>query len=115
MKNVLATSPTLELYVLPEILEVIDVDVLAGAFNSSKVEIPVSIKQLEDFGTLTANENTYALLIDPRGVKLHGHRFSATSDRNGQGEFTTYYNHYTPIGYISKYTNIHLFTTALDW
>ena len=114
LKNVLATSPTLELYVLPEILEVIDVDVLAGAFNSSKVEIPVSIKQLEDFGTLTANENTYALLIDPRGVKLHGHRFSATSDRNGQGEFTTYYNHYTPIGYISKYTNIHLFTTALD-
>src|SRR5690554_3754055 len=88
LNNVLATAPTLQLYVLPEILEVIDVDVLAGAFNSSKVEIPVSIKQLEDFGTLAANENTYALLIDPRGVKLHGHRFSATSDRNGQGEFT---------------------------
>lgn len=96
----------LVLYVSEGILSVLDVDLEAGAFNVGKVQVPVTIKALEDFGTLTAHTDTYAVLVDTRGVKLHTHRESATSQPNGEGEFMNYFLHHQPTGFISKYTNI---------
>lgn len=113
--GVVARSPELVLYIKSSaILPVLDVDVLAGAFNSNKVEIPVTVKQVENFGELDANENTWAILMDPRGVRLHGHRDDYTSEYNAVGQFTTLYNHYTPIGFISKFTNVHIWRTGPD-
>lgn len=113
--KVVARAPELVLYVKSSaILPVLDVDVLAGAFNSSRVEIPVTVKQVDNFGVLDVNENTWAILMDPRGVRLHGHQDNYTSEYNAVGEYNTLYNHYTPVGFISKFTNVHIWRTGPD-
>ena len=112
LNGVIATSPEVTLYIKgSDILPVIDTDVLAGAFNVGRAEIPVNIKVLEDFGELTTNTKAWAILIDPRGAALHPHRFNATSKHNAEGEFTNYYLHYTGIAYLSPFTNIHIWET----
>lgn len=110
LAEVLATSPSLTMYVKgSKLTPSIDVDTLAGAFNEGRVQIPVDIKVVEDFGTITgANADAWAILIDPRGVGVHHHSTTATHQYNGEGEFTNYFLHYTPIGYLSHYTNIHV-------
>lgn len=114
MRNVLARAESLILYVLPELTSVIDVDVLAGAFNSDKVQIPVEIKVLEDFGTLTKNVNAYALLVDPRGLKLYPSETEADSDKNGQGGFTNFYLKEAYTAVYSKVVNAHVIVSAAD-
>lgn len=112
LNGTLARAPELVLYVRGEkVLPSIDVDVLAGAFHQDKVAIPVKVKSLEDFGTLTDNPDTWAILLDPRGIRVHAHNLTAKSDVNGEGEFTNYYLHYTPIGYMSYHTNLHIWST----
>lgn len=111
--GVLAISPSVTLYVKgSDILPVIDVDVLAGAFNINKAEIPVHVKQLKNFGTLVTNTTAYAVMFDPRGVKLHPHKFTSTSAYNAEGEFTNFYLHITLIGFISPFINAVIFVPA---
>lgn len=96
----------LTLYVTEGILSVLDVDLDAGTFNVGKVQIPVQVKALEDFGVPTVHSNAYAVLVDTRGIRAHTVHQSASEDKNGQGEFVNYYLNYQPTGFISKYTNI---------
>lgn len=120
INNVLARSPELVLYVKgSDLLADIDVGVLAGAFNADKVAIPVTVKQLEDFGEIDTtgdgtdnNPGTWAILLDPRGVRLYSHQVTSTSQHNAQGEFTNYYLHHTPIGYVSNFTNVTIWKPA---
>lgn len=98
----------LVLYVTEGITSVLDVDLEGGAFNVGKVQIPVRVKALENFGVIPGAKHltAYALLVDTRGLRIHTKRQSATSQYNGEGEFTNFFLHYEPVGYISKYTNI---------
>lgn len=116
MGNVLAVAPSLMLYInvdkATELVPSIDVDTLAGAFNKDKVEIPIEVKQLENFGTMEEDENVYAILLDPRGVALHPHRPNYKTQDNGEGEFINLFAHETYIGYLSKFTNVNVFTTT---
>lgn len=105
-KKVVATSPSVVMYLKgANILPVIDIDVLAGAFNPARAEVPVQLKELQDFGAPT-DDKIYAFLIDPRGIRLHPHRITATNNYNAEGEFTNYYLHSTHVGYISAFTNM---------
>lgn len=110
--GVIAKSPEVVLYVKgADITPSLDVDVLAGAFNVDRALVPVQIKELQDFGTLGAGfEDVYAVLFDPRGIKLHPHNISSAYDHNGKGEFTNQYLHATYTAFISNYTNFVYFT-----
>ena len=112
--NVIAKSDSLILYIKgSDIIPNIDVEALAGAFNPSKVEIPVEVRIVEDFGTLTgASDKVYAILADTRIARLHSHRLATESERNATGEFTNMLAHETFVAYISKFVNVNLFQTA---
>lgn len=117
MLGVPARAPELMLYVLPKVTSVIDVDVLAGAFHKDKVQLPVEIKVLENFGEIvadlpqtTAHDRTdaWALLVDKRAMRLHPIHHTATSQYNGQGEFTNYYLHRQFTANYSRVVNAHV-------
>ena len=102
----------LVLYILEGYEEVIDVGVLAGAFNVGKVSIPVTVKTVEDFGTLAVNTTAYALLVDTRGVKVHTLHETASQEDVGRSEFITYFLNYQPVCHISKAVNMVCFVPA---
>lgn len=120
LAGVPAVAPSLVLLVKGSLLiPEIDVGTLAGAFNIGKVEIPVRVIEVEDFGDLenaleddgttpSKNKDAWAILLDPRGIAVHSHNVTSTHQYNAQGEFTNYYIHYTPIGYLSHFTNVHI-------
>lgn len=111
--GVVAISPDVFLYVKgPKIIPTLDVDVLAGAFQVEKAQIPVKLKSLKDFGELTNFPKAYAVLVDTRGIALHPTSLSSTSDRNGKGEFTNYWLHANFTAFVSHFTNIVVFTEA---
>lgn len=115
MSKVVARADSLILYIKgSDVIPELDVEALAGAFNQDKVQIPVEVKILEDFGTITGDANVYAILMDPRTVRLHPHRLNAESQRNADGEFTNFYVHESYTGYISGYTNVNVFTTTAE-
>ena len=102
----------LVLYILEGYEEIIDVGVLAGAFNVGKVSIPVTVKTVEDFGTLAVNTTAYALLVDTRGVKVHTLHETASQEDIGRSEFITYFLNYQPVCHISKAVNMVAFVPA---
>lgn len=108
----IAKAPEVTLYVKGSTIAAsLDVDVLAGAFNIDKALVPVKIKELQDFGELGEGfEDVYAVLFDPRGIKLHPHNISTSYDYNGKGEFMKQYLHATYTAFISNFTNLVYFT-----
>lgn len=107
--KVVARSPEVVVYVKgSDILPVIDIDVLAGAFNVDRAEVPVRLRQLQDFGTVNL-EGAYAIMLDPRGIRLHPHNLDSTTDRNGKGKFTNHYLHVNFTAFVSYFTNIIVF------
>ena len=102
----------LTLYVKKGIRSVLDVDLDAGTFNIGKVQVPVTMKVVEDFGTLATHTNAYAILVDTRGVRVHPAKNTISSQYNGQGEFTTFWGHYKPTAFISKAVNFCIWETA---
>lgn len=113
MGGVEAIAPKLVLYVKgSDIVPTLDVDLKAGAFNVDKVQIPLEIKELEDFGETAHGDDVYAILIDSRIGRLHPHRLNVESERNATGEFTNFLAHEQYTVYISKFVNINVFGTT---
>lgn len=98
----IGAAPELTLYIKKGVMSSIEVDTLAGAFNTDKLAMPCRIKVVDDFGTIT-NTNAYALLVDPRGVKLHRHYHAIREQLNAENDFTNYIDHSEHTGFISKY------------
>lgn len=107
----IGASPELTLYIKKGVLASLDVDTLAGAFNVDKLAIPANIKVVDDFGSIT-NSTAWAVLVDPRGIKLHDGYNATRSDANGQGDFLNLYRHFEETGFISKYTFIKVYKPA---
>lgn len=109
-QTVMTQSPELVLYVKgSNILPSLEVDTWAGAFHKEMAGLDVTVKNLEDFGTITGNnKDAYAVLLDPRGVKVYPHQINAASAENGEGEFINHYLHSTYTAHVSKQTNIHV-------
>lgn len=115
--NSLNTSATigaeegLVLYIKKGIMSSLEVDTLAGAFNKEELAVPCRIKVVEDFGTVT-NTKAYAVLVDPRGIKLHSNINKVKEAPNAIGDYTNYFAHTENTGFISKYTFVRVFETA---
>ena len=107
----IGASPELVLYVKKGVMASLDVDTLAGAFNVDKLAIPARIKVVDDFGSIT-NSTAWAILVDPRGIKLHEGYNATREDPNGQGDFVNIVRHFEETGFISKYVFIKVYKPA---
>lgn len=110
----------LVLYVKKGVMPSIEVDTLAGAFNKEDLAVPFTIKVVEDFGECTLAESSiatdfgkvYAILVDPRGVKLHTNISKVKEAQNAIGDYTNYFAHTENTGFISKYTFVRVYREA---
>lgn len=101
--TLIGASPSLVLYIKKGIMPSLEVDTMAGAFNRTDLAVPCQIKVVDDFGTLaTANANVYALLVDPRGIKLHQSYHAIREAINADGDYINYVDHSEHTGFISK-------------
>lgn len=98
---VIGAAPELVLYVKKGVMPSVEVDTLAGAFNEGRLAIPATVKVVDDFGTMT-NTGVYAILVDPRGIKLHRGYHAIRESVNADGDFVNYVDHSEHTGFISK-------------
>lgn len=101
----IGASPELVLYVKKGVMPVVDVDALAGAFHQEKLAIPAQVKVIDDFGPAESND-VWALLVDPRGIKLHNSYRAIRSTENADGDFVNFVEHEDNTGFISKHVFI---------
>lgn len=104
-----AWSDDLVLYVKKGVMPVIEVDVEAGAFNGTKVALPVRIKVVDDFGD---QDGVTAMLVDTRGVKLHRGYHAVRTQENAYGDYTNIFDHSEHTGFISKHTFVKVYKNA---
>lgn len=104
-------SPELVLYVKKGIMPSLEVDTFAGAFNRADLAVPCKIKVVDDFGTLT-NSTVWAVLVDPRGLKLHNGYNAIRSKENADGDFLNVVRHFECTAFISKFVYIKAYKPA---
>ena len=110
--RLIGAAPELKLYVKKGVMPIVEVEALAGAFNSDKLALPASVTVVDDFGTITggtSGKQVYAILIDPRGVKLHEGYNASRYKENADGDFVNYVRHFEETGFISKSTFVRVF------
>jgi len=107
----IGASPELVLYVKKGVMPSLEVDTFAGAFNREDLAVPARIKVVDDFGTPT-NSSVWAILVDPRGIKLHNGYNAIRSRENADGDFINYVRHFEFTGFISKYAYIKVYKPA---
>lgn len=100
-------APSLVLYVKKGIVPDLEVRTLAGAFHDDKLALNCRIEVVDDFGNDTSD--TYAILMDPRMVKLHPTYKAVRTHENADGDFVNFVKHSEYTGFISKSTYIHTF------
>ena len=104
----IGATPGLVLYIKKGVMPSIEVDTMAGAFNEARLAIPARVKVVDDFGTMT-NTDVFALLVDPRGIKLHRGYHAIRTATNADGDFVNYVDHSEHTGFISKNVYIKAF------
>ncbi len=109
--SLIGAAPELVLYVKKGVMPIVEVDALAGAFNEGRLAIPAKIKVVDDFGTMT-NTDVYAILVDPRGIKLHRDYHAIRQSENADGDFINYVDHSEHTGFISKNVFIKAYKAA---
>lgn len=102
-----AGAPSLKLYVKQGVIPSLEVDTLAGAFHDEKLAVPAEIKTILDFGD---QDDVFAILIDPRGIKLKNDINEVESIAANFVVSTK--RHVKQTGFISKYGFIYVFTKA---
>ena len=107
----IGASPELVLYVKKGVMPSLEVDTFAGAFNREDLAVPARIKVVDDFGAPT-NSTVWAVLVDPRGIKLHNGYNAIRSRENADGDFINYVRHFEFTGFISKYAYIKAYKPA---
>ena len=106
----IGAAPELVLYVKKGVMPSIEVDTLAGAFNKENLAIPARVKVVDDFGKM-AHDDIYAILVDPRGIKLHRDYHAIRQSENADGDFINYVDHSEHTGFISKNVFIKVYKT----
>ena len=109
--SLIGAAPELVLYVKKGVMPIVEVDALAGAFNEGRLAIPAKVKVVDDFGSMT-NTGVYAILVDPRGIKLHRDYHAIRQSENADGDFINYVDHSEHTGFISKNTFIRVYKAA---
>ena len=100
-KSLIGAAPSLMLYVKKGVMPSLEVDTLAGAFNEGRLAIPAKVKVVDDFGIMT-DTKVWAVLVDPRGIKLHRDYHAIRQSENADGDFINYVDHSEHTGFISK-------------
>lgn len=103
----IGAAPELVLFVKKGVMPVVAVQAMAGAFQKDELAIPARVVVVDDFGTITggiSGKQVFAILADPRGIKLHENYSAVRDDPNGSGDAVNFYKHYEHTGFISKYT-----------
>lgn len=114
-KTTIGAKDGLVLYIKKGIMSTIEVDTLAGAFNAEKLAIPCTIKVVEDFGTVPdGGIDPYAILIDPRGVKLHRNYEAIRDNEVAVGDYHNFFLHTEHTGFISPFTFVKVFVEPAD-
>ena len=106
--NIAGKAPVYKLYINDGIMPSIEVDTLAGAFHEDKLGFGVEVVRVKNFG----DSKAYALLADPRGIKLHNDVRRATDDKNGKGDFVNYYIHDEETAFWSPNVMMHAWVAA---
>lgn len=110
VNTTIGAAPSLVLYVKQGVMPTIEVDSLAGAFNQERLALPVTVKVVKDFGDNATG--VYAMLIDPRGIKLHNGYKAVRTNENGDGDFVNFFLHSENTGFISKFTYVKCYKEA---
>ena len=108
--EVAAAAPALKLYVKQGVIPSLETDVEAGCFQLGKLAMPAEIKTVLDFGN--ADENIYAILVDPRGIKLHDDVNVVTTDYDGYMNQDNFWRHLQSTGVLSRYSFVNVFKAA---
>lgn len=109
-KTLIGSAPELILYVKKGVMPAVEVQAIAGAFQREAMALPCKVKVLDDFGKLGEKaSDAYAVLVDPRGIKLHRGYHAVREQVNAEGDFINFYDHSEYTGFISKYTYIRVF------
>ena len=80
---------------------------LSGAFHDDKLAIEAETKVILDFGD--ASDDIFAVLVDPRGLKLRKDINYIDSDHDGEMGQDNYWRHLQSTAVISKYCYVHVF------
>lgn len=96
----------LKLYIKKGVMPVLEVQTLAGAFHKEDLALNVEVKIVDDFGS--ADEDIYAILVDPRGVKCHSAYRSVKDQLNAEGDFINYFMHVRYTLAYSRNTFLHV-------
>lgn len=106
-KALIGSTPSLVLFIKKGIMPTIEVQALAGAFHAENLAIPATVKVVDDFGD--ANSKYFALLADPRGLKLHNSYRAIRSKENADGDFVNFVEHEENTAFISKHTYLKVY------
>lgn len=114
--NSLGAVEGLILYVKQGVMPSIEVDTLAGAFNSEKLAIPCEVKVVKDFGGIggsgQGDGKEFAVLMDNRAMALHPSYKAQRTDTNGEGDFVTISDHEENTACISRNAFVKVYKTA---
>ena len=108
--QLIGAAPELMLIVKKGVMPTVEVEALAGAFQAEQLAIPATVKVVDDFGNNATG--VFAMLIDPRGVKLHRGYHAIRQNLNGEGDFMNYFDHSENTGFISKSTFVKVYKPA---
>lgn len=100
---VLGAAPELVLFIKKGIMPVVEVETLAGAFNKEDLALNVKTVVVDDFGS---DDDHYALLADPRAIKLFVNRNDVGLDVNNGYDYATYSRHFTDTPFIAKFATL---------
>lgn len=110
-KTLIGAANELVLFVKKGVIPTVEVEAMAGAFNEERLALPAKIVVVDDFGTNGVDE-AYAILCDPRGVKLHKGYHAVREQVNADGDFLNVVDHSENTGFISKFTFVKVYKNA---
>lgn len=90
------------LFVNKDVLNVLDVGVLAGIFNLDKANLETQVIEVDDFGNRT---NTYAILMDEEMFFIYNTLDDMETIRNPKGRYTNYFLNLDAIYSLSTFHN----------
>lgn len=110
--KLIGAAPSLVLLVNKKVLPNIEVNTLAGAFHDEKLALNIEVRVVDSFGIEMDTKKVYAVLLDPRGVKVHPSYNAVRSDANANKDAVRTIRHFELTPFISKYTYIHVLYEA---
>lgn len=92
----------INMYLMPDI----EVETIAGAFHEEKLAMPVTIEEVQNFGS---NSDVLAILVDERGLKLYNDYNALRTQGLADDDAMNFVKHTEDTAFYSANTFIHVF------